>query len=217
MLLKNILGSEFRSFSLKTLNALILFFFKLISLCLAIYLLSAPYTLNTIGINEWADHNKKLHLESREINNKLDAYKIKPLINLDNEYLDLRSRLFLNNLLGKISHRLLIWSFTSEQIYEDFFLGKGIYSSRKIGETTKVNLKQFTFDKNADGMIDDKEKTELIGLDYYYSAIPLHPHNNALQIWLELGLVGIFLYVVLIISLWKTQIGRYMRLSIIRN
>ena len=52
-------------------------------------------------------------------------------------------------------------------------------------------------------LIDDKEKTELIGLDYYYSAIPLHPHNNALQIWLELGLVGIFLYVVLIISLWK--------------
>ena len=179
------------------------FFFKLVSLFLAIYLFSAPYALNIIGINEWADHNKKTYLETIEIQNKLKAHRIKPSFNLDNEYLDLRSRLFLNNLLGKISHRLVIWSFTSEQIYEDFFLGKGIYSSRKIGETTKVNLKQFTFDKNADGINDGKEKTELIGVDYYYSAIPLHPHNNALQIWLELGLVGIFLYVVLIISLWK--------------
>ena len=161
------------------------FFFKLISLFLAIYLLSAPYTLNTIGINEWADHNKRLHLESRDIKKKLNTYKIKPSFNLDNEYLDLRSKLFLNNLIGKISHRLVIWSFTSEQIYDDFFLGKGIYSSRKIGETNKINLKQ------------------LNGLDNYYSAIPLHPHNNALQIWLELGLVGIFLYIILLITLWK--------------
>lgn len=179
------------------------FFFKIISIFLAIYFFSAPYTLNIIGKNEWSDHNKRLYIESVEINKELNAHNIKASFNLDNEYLDLRARLFLNNLIGKISHRLVVWSFTSEQIYENFLFGKGIYSSRKIGETNKINLKQFTYDNNRDGIIDENEEGSLISLDYYYSAIPLHPHNTTLQVWLELGLVGVFLYGILFLSLWR--------------
>ena len=179
------------------------FFFKLIAIFLAIYLFSAPYSLNTIGTDAWPDYNKKIHLEADELNKKLNTNKIKSSFNLNYEYLELRALLFFNKLKGKISHRLVVWSFTSEQIYEDFLFGNGIYSSRKIGETTKINLKQFTFDKNQDGVIDENEEDSLIGLDYYHSAIPLHPHNHALQVWLELGLVGVFLYSILFLSLWR--------------
>ena len=36
-----------------------------------------------------------------------------------------------------------------------------------------------------------------------YAAIPLHPHNNALQIWLELGLFGVIIFIILLASLFK--------------
>lgn len=62
-------------------------------------------------------------------------------------------------------HRLLIWSFTAEKIAERPAFGWGFDSSRRIaGGEAK--------------------------LDEYEAALPLHPHNAALQVWLELGASG---------------------------
>ena len=36
-----------------------------------------------------------------------------------------------------------------------------------------------------------------------YSAIPLHSHNNTLQIWLELGLIGIIIFNLFVFCLLK--------------
>lgn len=62
-------------------------------------------------------------------------------------------------------HRLLIWHFTAERIAERPALGWGFDSARAI-PGGKQNL------------------------DWAEQAMPLHPHNAVLQIWLELGLGG---------------------------
>ncbi|MCD6074910.1 MAG: putative lipid core-O-antigen ligase, partial [Rhodospirillales bacterium] len=70
--------------------------------------------------------------------------------------------------------RLMIWKFTSERISERPLVGWGFDAARRIpggGE-------QFAL-KNAAGQT---VTTEL--------NLPLHPHNQILQIWLELGAVG---------------------------
>ncbi len=68
-----------------------------------------------------------------------------------------------------VTHRLLIWEFTSHRIAEKPLLGTGIAASRHYGETAKLH--------------DDRHR-------FYGEAIPIHPHNGPLQIWLELGAVG---------------------------
>ena len=72
----------------------------------------------------------------------------------------------------KILHRMVIWSFTKEKILERPLFGHGIFSSKAIGDQYKI--------------INHENKM--------LSAIPLHPHNSILQIWLELGVVGIILF-----------------------
>ena len=76
----------------------------------------------------------------------------------------------------KILHRRAIWSFSKEKILEKPILGHGIFSSRVIGDQHKII---------------NHENQNL-------SAIPLHPHNNILQLWLELGIVGIIFFFILI-------------------
>ena len=73
----------------------------------------------------------------------------------------------------KIIHRRIIWSFTKEKILEKPLFGHGIFSSKIIGDQYKI------IDPNNNKMI---------------SAIPLHPHNSILQLWLELGVIGIILF-----------------------
>ena len=72
----------------------------------------------------------------------------------------------------KILHRRIIWSFTKEKILEKPLFGHGIFSSRVIGDQHKI--------------INNENKM--------LSAIPLHPHNSILQVWLELGVIGIILF-----------------------
>tara|TARA_Y100000589_G_C27143605_1_gene625836 strand:- start:94 stop:1542 length:1449 start_codon:yes stop_codon:yes gene_type:complete len=79
---------------------------------------------------------------------------------------------YLLKLEEKIIHRRVIWSFSKEKILEKPIFGHGIFSSKVIGDQYKI--------KNIDNKI--------------LPAIPLHPHNNILQIWLELGAVGIILF-----------------------
>lgn len=70
-----------------------------------------------------------------------------------------------NDLPRSAYHRLLIWSFTAERILDRPILGWGFASSRRI--------------PGGKLLMDTSEQ-----------AMPLHPHNGALQLWLELGAVG---------------------------
>jgi len=79
-------------------------------------------------------------------------------------------------------HRLLIWRFVADRISERPLLGWGFNSSR---------------------VIPGREKK----LDQHETALPLHPHNAALQWWLELGAPGAILGAALIIWLMRA-IGR---------
>ncbi len=74
-------------------------------------------------------------------------------------------------------HRLLIWSFVGDRIAEHPFAGWGLDASRAIP-----------------GGADLIEPGE--------TWLPLHPHNSALQLWLELGVPGAVLFALLIGRTW---------------
>ncbi len=69
-------------------------------------------------------------------------------------------------------HRMLIWRFTADRIMEHPVLGWGFNASKSIPGRKKT-------------------------LSRAAPALPLHPHNAALQWWLELGLAGAVLGAVL--------------------
>ncbi len=71
-------------------------------------------------------------------------------------------------------HRLDIWQFTVKRIAERPILGWGFNASREIpGGDTHYFLRD-----SSDRIIGQGNR------------LPLHPHNGALQVWLELGLPG---------------------------
>jgi O-antigen ligase len=74
-------------------------------------------------------------------------------------------------------HRLLIWSFAGDRIAERPFLGWGLDAARAIP-----------------GGADEIRPGE--------KWLPLHPHNAALQVWLELGAPGATLFALLVGWLW---------------
>ncbi|HEX3954721.1 MAG TPA: O-antigen ligase family protein [Stellaceae bacterium] len=74
-------------------------------------------------------------------------------------------------------HRLLIWSFAGDRIAERPFLGWGLDASRAIpGGKDEIRPGQ--------------------------TWLPLHPHDAALQVWLELGAPGAALFAMLVGLLW---------------
>ncbi|HEX6442411.1 MAG TPA: O-antigen ligase family protein [Stellaceae bacterium] len=74
-------------------------------------------------------------------------------------------------------HRLLVWSFVGERIAERPFSGWGLDSSRAIpGGNVEARLGQ--------------------------NWLPLHPHDAALQVWLELGAPGAVLFAALVALFW---------------
>jgi O-antigen ligase len=75
-------------------------------------------------------------------------------------------------------HRLLIWSFAGDRIAEHPLIGWGLDASRAI-----------------------PGGGELIRTDE--SWLPLHPHNAALQLWLELGVPGAVLFALLAGLAWR--------------
>jgi exopolysaccharide production protein ExoQ len=75
-------------------------------------------------------------------------------------------------------HRLLIWSFAGDRIAERALVGWGLDASRAIP-----------------GGKDPIRSGE--------SWLPLHPHNAALQLWLELGVPGAVLFALLIAVVWR--------------
>ena len=80
-------------------------------------------------------------------------------------------------------HRLHIWEFAAARIYERSLFGWGFDSAFNM-----PNMGAVPFDGSQ-------------------RAMPSHPHNGVLQIWLELGLVGALLTLALLIAVWR-QIGR---------
>jgi O-antigen ligase len=77
-------------------------------------------------------------------------------------------------------HRLEIWAFVGDRIADKPLLGWGLDASRAIpGGDEPI----------ANGYPGQKK-------------LPLHPHNAALQVWLELGLPGALLFSLLIARVW---------------
>ncbi len=81
----------------------------------------------------------------------------------------------LNDSFSSAAHRIEIWSFSLELIEERPFFGWGLDASRQI---SRLGTRSIETDR---------------------PALPLHPHNAALQILLELGAVGGF---IALIFLW---------------
>ena len=74
---------------------------------------------------------------------------------------------------GSIIHRLLVWEYVGYEVHKNLLVGHGVGTSRLIGQNIILNVPH--------------SNLEIKG------AIPLHPHNNFLEIWLELGAIGIFI------------------------
>lgn len=83
-----------------------------------------------------------------------------------------------NKLIGNVpvvpgaasNMRLYIWDYAAEQAYKKPIFGWGFNASRSY----------------------PVQESEYV--DGGRSPLPLHPHNNTLQVWLELGLVGLVLF-----------------------
>lgn len=90
-------------------------------------------------------------------------------------------------------HRLLIWETTAKKIFVRPILGYGLDTSRAMyNKTQKVRTMRY-----------DKDGKAWWGVTS--EPIPLHPHNNILQVWLELGAVGALLLLALLISIVKSM------------
>ncbi len=68
------------------------------------------------------------------------------------------------------AHRLFIWKFTADKSMDDPIIGHGIGTSKFV-PVLETDIVQY--------------------LHYHLSPLPRHPHNNILQIWLEMGVVGL--------------------------
>ncbi len=98
---------------------------------------------------------------------------------------------------GSAAHRVLIWDFTLARIAERPVLGWGMEAARAIpgGEERVATADLLRF-----GLGGQREWFEVVRAQ----KLPLHTHNAALQIWLELGLVGAVLAAGLVLALgWR--------------
>jgi O-antigen ligase len=90
-----------------------------------------------------------------------------------------------SNLSNALKSRIEIWDFTARRAIEKPLFGWGIKSSPFIPPRGEYSV-------------------------LYVTEEPirhLHPHNGVLQIWLELGLVGIIIFIAFLAGMWRA-IGR---------
>lgn len=94
----------------------------------------------------------------------------------------------LSGLPVSAAHRVLIWDFVTGRIAEKPVLGWGMEASRAIPGGTdtfdRATLDRFGLDSPA-------ERGSFAAPNV--QRLPLHTHNNALQVWLELGGIGALL------------------------
>lgn len=84
----------------------------------------------------------------------------------------------INTLPSPWLHRIYIWNFVADRIAEKPFFGWGFDSARAIPGND----------------------------EFFYEgaqALPLHPHNGALQLWLELGAIGVLVFIPLALLIWN--------------
>lgn len=72
--------------------------------------------------------------------------------------------------------RLEIWTYVSDEIWQSPWIGQGLDAARSV--QSDIEIPGFTVE-----------------------ALPLHPHNAALHVWLETGVVGVLLLAVTLIGL----------------
>jgi len=89
-------------------------------------------------------------------------------------------------------HRLEIWGFVAEHIKQRPVVGWGLDAARRLpGGHAPVMIHHCDAAEQPDGIALSGE------------IVPLHPHNGILQIWLELGGIGIGLFFVpLVVLIW---------------
>ncbi len=99
-------------------------------------------------------------------------------------------------------HRIYIWHFATDRILEKPVLGWGLDASRNLPGSHYL-LDQSHFKK-------DLSHYPVFNTEIF----PLHPHNAALQVWLELGVGGALLMAWLILAVYlkpaKTVNNRYL-------
>ncbi len=86
------------------------------------------------------------------------------------------------------THRLFIWHSVTEQIFERFWIGFGFGSSRYRSL-----------------LVQGKDITILEGAEKLVLSAPencLHPHNFMLQVWFDLGTVGVMLACLIWVFYW---------------
>jgi exopolysaccharide production protein ExoQ len=90
------------------------------------------------------------------------------------------------DLPNSVYPRIFIWQSSAQYIFKNPFIGKGFNSSRAISKPE--DWVEFS--------TKGKSKRRSV-------PIPLHPHSAIIQIWLELGVVGIGLFLALLLTLIK--------------
>lgn len=88
-------------------------------------------------------------------------------------------------------HRLVIWEWTAARIEEGWVIGRGLEASRSIPE--------------------GRAMVALPGSGLMVESLPLHPHNAALELWIDLGLPGAVLgALILALPVWPAgrDVGR---------
>ncbi len=92
-------------------------------------------------------------------------------------------------ILGYRQHRINIWHYVATLIEERPIVGHGFEASRPFG----AEENQFYL-----------ETREQLGHSRFRIRLPLHPHNIPLQIWLELGFIGILFYLGILFGIIRT-------------
>jgi O-antigen ligase len=101
----------------------------------------------------------------------------------------------LSRLPSSAAHRVLIWDFTITSIAERPILGWGLEASRSLPGS------QQSFDEATLTRFGITSAEERAAFWPAALRLPLHPHNGALHIWLETGLVGAVLAAGLVAAL----------------
>ena len=164
------------------------FLYPLLSVII-LYAFSAPLIFNKKIHENWKDKSLVLEKKTELLNNQIGGLPK----GFNRNYILLHAKNIKNKIDKKVSHRLIIWSHSSDKIFNKVFLGYGVSSSRKFGELEKIEF------------IDIREEKKF---KFILPSIPLHPHNNTIQIWLELGMLGIISFYSFLIFIWYSTVFR---------
>lgn len=100
-----------------------------------------------------------------------------------------------NILPDSAMHRLYIWNSVAKKVLENPVMGIGFASSRDVKPASEQMI---------------------IYHNYIYSPLPVHPHNNIMQIWLETGIIGIILFLAAVYKyLSRINIAKPLSFSVI--